>query len=124
MGSVPAYSIAAAVTAPTLGQVLCSLTTGPGAFACAYVAYYTGTLTGTIDQDNIALQSDPLVKNSFVTAQVVLQQPIDNEPLVINHFLVYAQSMIQLVSIAAGSTGATYHLQLNAVYPGPSGAFL
>lgn len=124
MGTVPAFS-ATQVVAPTIlaGQTLCSVTVTPAAYAVAYVAYYTGTVS-SVDQDNIALQSDPITANSFVTADILLQQPITNQPLTINHFLVYAQSAIKLVAVANANAGATYHVQLNAVYPGPSGSFL
>lgn len=203
MGAVPAYSATNIITSPTLGQSLCSVTTGPGAFACSYVAYYTSTLattpvvgasaaavqntnpfpatvvitaagasisnvsvngitvgvaagtyivpsaapisitytggpptwvwtnqtgTGSIstttDQDNIALQSDPVTASAFVTADTLIQQPILNAPLIYSHYLVYAQTVIRLIAVAAGTAGVSYHVQLNAVFPGPSGAFL
>jgi hypothetical protein len=199
MGSVPAFSATAIVASPSSGSTLCSVATGPGAFACSYVAYFTGanetisspavpattvaventntfqvtvvvtgatvtavvvngvTVAGaagtvvvpaggsisltypsgtptwvwsapqqplTADQDNIALQSDPVTASTFVTADVLLQQPILNAPLVISHYVVYAQTTIKLVAVTSATTGVSYHVQLNAVYPGPSGAFL
>lgn len=125
MGQVLAYTDAESHTSVTLGQTLCTVSVLPNnAYACAFQAYYSGTAPGSIDQDNIALQSDPVTAGIFVTAFVLLQQPIINAPLVINHFPVWAQTTIKLIAIAAGTVGTVYHTDLAVAVPGPAGAFV
>lgn len=126
MGTVPAYSnttTAAGVTNPAANAVLATVTVPPGVYAVAYASYYTGTPTSA-DVENIGLQSDPTTASSFVTAQTALTEPVTNATLVFFHYLVYALTTIRLIAVATTSSGAIYHAQLEAVNPGPSGAFL
>ena len=84
----------------------------------------TGVIGGTLDMDNIALQSDPVSLNSFVTADVLIQQNIFNAPIYETHYLVYATRTVQLIAVGPASSDVIYHVQINAVYPGPVGSFL
>jgi len=125
MGTVPAFNHTTFVGTVVAGMTLATVSVPSGAYACSYVSYYTGVGISTNESENIALQSDPLVASSFVTADLMLNQPTANAAMVMNHFLVYATSVIKLIAVGnASATTVIYHVMLNAVLPGPSGSFL
>ena len=108
---------------PSAGEISVAYTGSP-TWTWTNATPGTGNLAVTTDQDNIALQSDPATASTFVTAQTLIQQPIINAPLAVSHYFVYAKTTIQLIAVANAGSNTTYHVQLSAVYPGPSGSFL
>ena len=118
------YTNAGQSTGPAANAVIATVTVSQGVYAVVFGGYLSGSGFLAADADNMAIQSDPVTLNSFVTAQVLLIPPASSVPVVLFRLPVYALGTIRIIAVANATATVVYHASIATNYPGPSGSLL